>query len=129
MSKKIVHVAVAVVLKNDEVLITKRQAGQHLEGFWEFPGGKVEEGEKIDEALIRELYEEVGLNIDAHTFLFDIHFDYPEKSVKLSIFSVRYFSGEAKGKEGQELMWCKLTDLKQFQFPPANQKIIEYLIN
>jgi len=128
MTKKTIHVAVGVIEKDNTILIAKRQKGQHLEGFWEFPGGKVEAGESAEDALIRELQEEVNIKVTSSKFLFDIDYAYPEKNVKLSIYVVSHFTGEATGSEGQALQWCSINALQKYTFPPANQAIIDYLL-
>ena len=128
MRSKSLHVAVGVIQKGREVLIARRQKGQHLEGFWEFPGGKLEAGEDAQVALARELKEELSIAvIDSH-FLFDVTYDYPEKRVTLSIFLVNTFTGEPVGVEGQPLSWCDIDKLQSYTFPPANQAIIQYLL-
>ena len=128
MKSKSIHVAVGVIQKDKQVLIARRQKGQHLEGFWEFPGGKLDEGESAELALARELKEELSIAVVGAQFLFDLNYDYPEKSVKLSIFLVREFSGDPVGAEGQALTWCDIDKLQSYTFPPANEPIIQYLL-
>lgn len=126
MSSQPVHVAVAVI-ENDkgEILIAKRPDHLHQGGLWEFPGGKVEENETIEEALQREIHEEVGLNVKLTEPLIKILHDYPDKSVLLEVRKVLDFSGAATGKEKQEIKWVKISELDNFEFPVANHSIIK----
>ena len=128
MTKR-VYVAAGIVLKGDEVLICRRPEHLHQGGKWEFPGGKVESGETANQALIRELKEEV--NIDAQpTDIFEtISFDYPDKQVLLEFILVPSFTGSAEGLEGQEVKWVKKSALVDYEFPAANQVIVKKLIS
>ncbi|PTY38966.1 7,8-dihydro-8-oxoguanine-triphosphatase [Saccharospirillum sp. MSK14-1] len=129
MTKRIVHVAVGMVLDGDNVLIAKRGNHQHQGGLWEFPGGKVEPGETTPQALKRELAEEVGLNVDPVRMieLTCLEFDYGDKAVRLDTWICRQFSGQASGLEGQSVRWVPVAELAQYDFPQANQQMIEQL--
>ncbi|MGD8710293.1 MAG: Nudix family hydrolase [Ectothiorhodospiraceae bacterium] len=120
-----VHVAVGVIQAPDgSVLIARRPAHLHQGGLWEFPGGKVEAGEGVQEALRRELREELGLEVrDAHP-LIRIPFQYPDKSVLLDVWRVNEFDGEPSGREGQPLRWVAKEALREYRFPPANAAIV-----
>lgn len=126
---KHIHVAVGVVIQNGEILLSKRHGDQHLAGLWEFPGGKVEAGEPIKDALARELYEELAISITSAETLCEISYDYPEKSVTLHVFTVMEFGGEARGVEGQEVRWVPIMDLANYPLPPANAPIVDQLLN
>ena len=128
-----VHVAVGVILNSqqNQILIAKRPDHLHQGGLWEFPGGKVSLGETIEQALARELFEEIGIsNIKAKPLMHILH-DYPDKKVFLDIWLIDQFSGQAQGKEGQQCQWVSLQDLlggqSDYQFPEANQAILEKL--
>ena len=130
-STQLIRVAVGVITRAAplrEVLIARRQKGQHLEGLWEFPGGKVEAGESPEQALRRELQEEVGLSVSAFKPLMTIEHQYPGKQVSLEIFLVDSFTGEAAGMEGQTIQWAPASELSQYHFPEANQQIVDYLV-
>lgn len=127
MEKKVVDVAVGVIKRADSIFITKRDESQHQGGLWEFPGGKIETGESVFEALKRELKEEVGIDIVSSQPLLDIEHDYGDKCVKLHIHIVDAFTGEASGLEGQASQWVKIDQLQQWSFPAANTPIIEKL--
>jgi 8-oxo-dGTP diphosphatase len=121
-------ISVAIV-KNEQqqFLIARRQAGQHLAGKWEFPGGKVEEGETLEIAMVRELKEEVGLTAIDYTLFDSLTFQYDQLALTLHFYLVNHFSGTAKGLEGQELKWVSLAELDNYEFPKANRSVINKL--
>jgi 8-oxo-dGTP diphosphatase len=123
--KKYLHVAVGVIEnKRGEILIAKRPDSAHQGGLWEFPGGKVDAGETLQSALSRELKEELAIDIRQSQPLIQIRHDYPDKSVLLDVHRVTDFSGEAKGNEGQPILWVHPESLTQYSFPAANKPII-----
>lgn len=128
---KLLKVAVGVIIDDQQrILITRRPLHASHGGIWEFPGGKVEDGETPGDALIREIKEEVDLDIhvqDIH-FLGEINHAYSHHSVALLVYCVRSFQGEAKAMEMQmDLRWVEMNRLQDFEFPEANQQIIELL--
>ena len=126
--KKNIHVAVGVLIDSDNrICVSRRQAGQHLAGFWEFPGGKVEDSENVVDALKREFKEELGVAVEESTKLTDVRFDYPEKTVWLDVHIIYRHSGVASGLEGQEVKWVSLKALDDLKFPEANVTILEKL--
>jgi 8-oxo-dGTP diphosphatase len=125
---KQVHVAVGVVCRNDTFFVCKRSANQHQGGKWEFPGGKVEAQESVEQALGRELMEEIGIQLLSSQSLLEIAHDYGDKQVLLSVRVVDEFVGEPYGKEGQENQWVTLAELSVLAFPEANKAIIQALV-
>ena len=124
-----IEVTAAILEDGNKIMIARRAHGKHLAGFWEFPGGKVEEGEAVLEALSRELKEELAISVlDAEPFL-EVRHDYPEKSVLLDVWEVTRFSGCAVGNEGQPVAWISVDQLNGYQFPEANRPIIAELQN
>ena len=122
----VVHVAVAVIQNTEgQILITRRADDAHQGGLWEFPGGKVEVGEQVADALDRELQEELGIRVDRATPMLEVRHDYSDKSVCLDVWLVNRFSGEATGLEGQPLCWCSPQDLHNYAFPAANTPIVD----
>lgn len=127
-AKKSVLVAVGVIENaHGEIFICRRGASQHQAHKWEFPGGKVELGETIPQALARELAEEVGISVQACEPLLQIEHDYGDKCVTLAIRKVTAFSGEPSGLEGQESRWVALAELGDYDFPEANSPIVAEL--
>lgn len=123
------RVAVGVVLRDQKVFLTKRHSHVHQGGKWEFPGGKVEDGETITQALHRELEEEIGIDTLACRHLIDIKHDYGDKKVHLEVHIVDQFLGEPSAQEGQEEAWYELHELPTLEFPEANTPIIHALLS
>lgn len=124
-SEKIL-VAVGVIKHHTgKILLSRRAQHQHQGDQWEFPGGKVEPGESLFEALVREFLEEVNLTIQQADPLMVIEHDYGDKSVILHVWISTQFTGDAVGNEGQEIRWVLPENLRQYTFPKANQAIID----
>jgi len=123
--KKTLHVAVAVIRNREgEILITQRPDHLHKGGYWEFPGGKLEMGESAEQALHRELFEELGIEVLQAQPLITVPYAYPEHHVRLNVWQVMEFEGEARGCEGQPLAWVSSDQLGEYRFPEANSPII-----
>ena len=120
----VVHVAVGVIVRQQHILLALRSSKQHQGGKWEFPGGKVEAGETVTQALARELQEEVAITVTQSSPLMQLEYAYPEKTVLLDIWLVTEFSGEPHGREGQPLRWATVAELTEIPFPDANQPIV-----
>ena len=122
--------AVAVIFDEEQrLLITRRPWDKPYGGYWEFPGGKLEENEDPKTALARELQEEVGLEVIASQNLGDVLHDYADKQVHLIVFAVHQFIGVPVCLESQlDLRWVKHNELVDYQFPEANLEIIK-LVN
>lgn len=122
-------VAVGLVLnEHNQILMGQRKASQHQAFSWEFPGGKVESGESVEQALCRELLEEVGIHVNSSAPFLEIAYDYPDKQVHLSVHRVTQFTGEARPMEDQALQWVDISKLEGYRVPDANMKIVELLI-
>lgn len=120
-----VHVAVAVISAPDgRVLIARRPAHVHQGDRWEFPGGKVDAGEDVCAALRREVYEELGVSVHAARPLIRLTHDYPDTLVRLDVWRVTGYTGEAHGREGQPVRWVAPDDLPHYRFPAANRAIV-----
>ena len=123
-----IHVAVGVVVKaTGEVLIARRRDDLHQGGLWEFPGGKIETGEAVYAALVRELDQEVGIKVERAQPLMQVRHHYPDKSVLLDVWRVYQWTGEAHGNEGQPIAWLRPDVLRCGSFPAANRPIINTL--
>lgn len=122
---KLVHVAVGVIYGADgRILIAKRPDTVHQGGLWEFPGGKVDAGETVTQALARELREELNIAVLASEPLIQIRHHYVDKSVLLDVHAITDFSGVPCGNEGQPIQWVNRSQLYQYEFPAANRPII-----
>ncbi len=118
---------VAGVLTNSsgEVLINQRTRPARFAGQWEFPGGKIEHGETLHQALVRELKEELGIAVLASTPLIAITHDYPHATVELNVRNIAEYSGTPIGAEGQAIRWVRPDDLHEVNFLEANGPIID----
>lgn len=121
---KRIHVVAAVIQRGGQILIARRPDHVHQGGKWEFPGGKVEGGESVAQALNRELQEELGISVVQASPLITIAHDYPDKQVLLDVWRVCEYVGEANGREGQEIRWVAAEALPEFEFPAANVPIV-----
>jgi len=132
LSVKIVLVAaVALIDKDGRVLLSKRPLDKQLGGLWEFPGGKVEQGERPETALIRELKEELGIDV-AQSCLAPLTFAshaYEEFHLLMPLYVCRRWQGMVTGAEGQELAWVRPLKLRDYPMPPADIPLIPHLID
>ncbi len=124
---KVVEVAAGLILHEGRYLIAKRKEGVHLAGFWEFPGGKREPGETLEECLRRELFEELSIRIDLPIPFRIIRHAYAEKTVELHFFRCRIEAGLAAPIECAEIRWVYPREMAGYRFPPADRPIIEAL--
>lgn len=120
---------VAGVIRNEQgrILLTQRRSGKPLAGLWEYPGGKLEFGETPEQALARELYEELGIHTTAVQRLIRIPWQYPNHRIVLDVFDVLSYRGEPRSREDQQLQWHALTDLSDVAMPPADRPVLAVL--
>ncbi|OAT34829.1 8-oxo-dGTP diphosphatase MutT [Proteus myxofaciens] len=128
MDKKRLHIAAGVICdKRQNVFITQRPLKSHMGGYWEFPGGKLEENETPEQALFRELQEEIGIDVTCCSLIDTVVHDFPDRHITLSFFMVSEWENEPYGKEGQLSRWLPIADLNAEDFPPANRTIVALL--
>jgi mutator protein MutT len=125
--KKRIEVTAAIIRHEGKILITERPEGRHLEGLWEFPGGKKEPGETLEECVIREIREELGVQIKPYKLLLSVTHEYETKIVELYAFLCSLVNGAPAPLEGQKMRWVDPNELSLYRFPPPDQKIIEIL--
>ena len=127
MSKKLVLVVACALIDEDgRVLITKRPEGREMAGLWEFPGGKIEVGELPEAALIRELQEELGVNV-SNSCLAPLTFashSYQDFHLLMPVYVCRKWNGEITALENQELAWVRPNRLNTYPMPPADEPLI-----
>ncbi len=128
--KKRIHIAAGIILSVDrkQVFITRREAKSHQGGLWEFAGGKVEVGENAQQAVIRELHEEVGIDATSLDHFLSLDHDYSDKLLSFDFFLIKQFEGEPFGKEGQPGEWAEISCLNDYPFPEANEAVLNAIV-
>ena len=128
--KILLVVAVALIDADDRVLIAQRPEGKALAGLWEFPGGKIDAGERPEAALIRELQEELGIAVKEACLapLTFASYAYPEFHLLMPLYVCRRWEGFVQSREGQALKWVRAKDLRQYPMPPADEPLIPPLV-
>lgn len=127
MTKPRLIVAAAVIERDDSFLVTRRPGGVHLEGYWEFPGGKCDAGESLAACLEREILEELEAEVVVGREIFSVAHDYPERVVELHFFECE-LAGEPRPALGQVMQWTRRADLRALRFPPADDELIARLV-
>jgi len=124
-------VSAAVLIEEGRVLLSQRKRGTHLSGAWEFPGGKVEAGEDPRDALVRELLEELGIEVTVHEILEATFHRYPDRTVLLLFFTARRTaaSGDPQTLDVAAWRWAPAAELDSLQFPPADGAIVSRVRN
>ena len=121
------QVTAAVIEKDGKILIAKRRKGRTLGGKWEFPGGKIEPGETAEACLKRELKEEFDIEAEIGKFIIASRFRYCLVPIELLAYRVKHLSGEFKINEHEEIRWVSPSELKLYDFMPADKPIVEIL--
>ena len=129
MSKSnLIRVTAAILEKDGKTLIAKRKTGDKLfAGLWEFPGGKVEEGETPEECMARELKEELEIEVEVVEFITSNKHKYPHGYFELIAYRVKYISGEIVLNDHDDFKWVTIDEMDSFEFPPADIPIIKKL--
>lgn len=127
--KLVLVVAVALVDADRRILLAQRPEGKQLAGLWEFPGGKLDPGERPEQALIRELREELGIDVKEACLApltFASH-AYPEFHLLMPLYICRRWEGTPRALEGQKLAWARVNELRNYPMPPADEPLIPML--
>ena len=125
-----IHVVAAIICKQgslEQFLIARRQAGKHLEHYWELPGGKVEADESPRQALKRELAEEIDITAISATQFMQVYHRYPERNILLDTWIVDDYEGDVTPREGQALAWINCAQIGAYRFPDADLPILDAL--
>ncbi len=120
-------VAVGILVDDGFALVARRRPGKHLEGSWEFPGGKVQPGETCERALRREIHEEIGVGFDTARELCRVEHRYDDRTVLLTFFLCTGIRGKPSGRESQEIRWVDAGELEELPTPEANRAVIRRL--
>jgi mutator protein MutT len=126
-SSSIIEVSDGLIFRGGKLLITQRHAGAHLGGLWEFPGGKREDGETFEECLVRELREELGIEVEVGGLLESLTHAYPEKTVVLKFFRCRWKQNEPLALDCLDLKWVTAGELRDYEFPAADERLLARL--
>ncbi len=125
---KHIYVSAAVIVDNDnKIVIAKRPKNSDMELLWEFPGGKLEEGETPEKALIRELKEELNIDAECDEMMHQETYQYPDKKVTLYFIKVTDYKGEIEALEHEEIRWITMSEIDNYNFPPADDHFLEIL--
>ena len=124
---RVIDVAAGLVFRNGQLLITQRRPGDHLGGLWEFPGGKVEPNETFEHCLIRELREELGIEVRVGVHVDEITHSYPEKTVRLRFFRCELLQGEPQPIHCHAVEWVTTKTISEFEFPAADEQLLQKL--
>ena len=130
MEKTLPHkrIGVAIITNNKgEILIDRRLQEDEMGGLWEFPGGKVEPNETIEECIAREIREELALDVVVGKHIVSVDYHYPKTHISLIVHHCPYQGGEPQPLASQEIRWVSLKEIEKFKFPEANQQIITAL--
>jgi mutator protein MutT len=124
---KAIEVSAALIFRNGKLLIAQRHANAHLGGLWEFPGGKREAGETFEQCLVREIREELGVEISIGELFEEIAHEYPEKTVRLKFFLCKLIRGEPQLLGCAAFKWIGRSELPDYEFPAADARLLEKL--
>ncbi len=131
MNELVLVVACALVDPDNRILIARRPEGRPMAGLWEFPGGKVENGESPEQAIIRELAEELNVNVTEACLapLTFASYDYESFHLLIPLFVCRRWTGLVQAREGQTLKWVRPSSLRDYPMPPADEPLIASLVD
>ena len=124
-SPSVIEVSAGLIIRSGKLLITQRHADAHLGGLWEFPGGKREPNETFEQCLVRELNEELGIEVVVGELFEQVTHAYPEKTVTLQFFLCRIERGEPQPLGCAAVKWINLPELSQHEFPAADARLLE----
>lgn len=127
MGTTIIEVSAGLIFRSGKLLIARRHAGAHLGGLWEFPGGKREPGETSEQCLVRELQEELGVEVVVGALFESVLHSYPEKTVQLQFFICRLLQAEPRPIGCEELKWVTRDQLAGHEFPAADAQLLQRL--
>ena len=125
--RPVIDVSAALIFRGGKLLITRRPTKAHLGGLWEFPGGKREPDETFEQCLVREIREELGVEISVGELFESVTHAYPEKTVHLKFFVCHLLDGEPQPLGCEAVKWAGKSELAEYKFPAADAKLLEKL--
>lgn len=123
-----IHVTAGIIRNNNQILICQRNSEGDLPLFWEFPGGKLEEGETLEECLVRECKEELDIGIRIICKYAETEYQYPNRRIAFTFFDAEIVDGEMRPKVHSDVRWVQSKELKEYEFCPADVEIVEALM-
>jgi len=128
VNKPYFDVTAGLIWNGGRILITKRPVGTHMQGYWEFPGGKKEHGETLEQCLRRELEEELGIEVEVLEPIAKVRYEYEDRIVVLHAFSCKVLSGQILAREADEVRWVRPEQLRDYSFPPPDLRILAKIL-
>ena len=123
-----ITVTAAIIRQNNQILICRRGPGGNCAYLWEFPGGKLEPGESLEECIIRECQEELEITISVKDIFAETTYQYPDKEIAFTFYNAEIIGGTMKVNAHEEIRWVLAEELKNYEFCPADVKIVEQLM-
>jgi len=120
-----IEVTAGIIEHHGKFLLARRKQGKHLEGYWEFPGGKIEDGESHKDCLQRELNEEFSIDVQVGNYVTETTHEYPEKTIKLIAYQVNYLAGEFQLTDHDMIAWVDLDEVENYKLAPADILILK----
>ena len=127
-NSSVIACGVALIRRNREFLISQRNEADTFGSYWEFPGGKKNEGESFEDCVVRETMEELGVRVAVEKKFMEIKKKYDQKTIWLNFYLCSYLSGDPQPLDCQNVLWVDVKDLKNYRFPPANELVIDNLL-
>ena len=127
-TSSVVPCGVAVIRRGRMFLIAQRKEGDSFGSFWEFPGGKKNPEETFEECVVREIQEELGITVAVEKKFMEITREYKDKTIWLNFYLCSHVSGDPQPLDCQKVQWADVAELSRFQFPPANEVVIDRLL-
>ncbi len=124
----VIPCGVALIRRDRQFLISQRNEADTFGSYWEFPGGKKNEGESVEDCVVRETMEELGVCVAVEKKFMEIKKKYDQKVIWLNFYLCSYISGDPRPLDCQNVLWADVKDLKSYRFPPANELVIDNLL-
>lgn len=125
---RVIPCGVALIRRGRQFLISQRNEADTFGSYWEFPGGKKNEGESFEDCVVRETMEELGVRVAVEKKFMEIKKKYEQKTIWLNFYICSYVSGYPQPLDCQKVLWADVKDLKGYRFPPANELVIDNLL-
>ena len=129
MTKKVIPCGVALIRRGRDFLIAQRKEGDSFGLLWEFPGGKKNNDETFEQCAAREVKEEIGIDIQVHEKFTDLRRPFHDRIIWLNFFLCSHVAGEPRPVDCQKVVWADVRELKNYEFPPANETVIRMLVD